>query len=71
MTGQADLSAANWAKSSFSSGGDNCVEVAFGDEGVVGVRDSKVIPGPLLAVTGEAFAAFLDGVRRGRLDRTA
>ncbi|MFF3820060.1 DUF397 domain-containing protein [Streptomyces bluensis] len=71
MTGQADISAANWVKSSFSSGGDNCVEVAFGTADTVGVRDSKVVPGPLLAVTGEAFAAFLNGVKRGELDRTA
>ncbi|WP_322620065.1 DUF397 domain-containing protein [Streptomyces acidicola] len=71
MIGQADLNAANWTKSSFSSGGDNCVEVAFGSGETVGVRDSKVVPGPLLAVNGEAFAAFLDGVKRGRLDRTA
>ncbi len=61
-----------WFKSSYSGGaGSDCVEVAFGGERVVGVRDSKVVPGPLLAVTDEAFAAFLHGVRRGRLDRTA
>lgn len=71
MTGQADLSAANWTKSSFSSGGDNCVEVTSGADETVGVRDSKMVPGPLLAVTGEAFAAFLDGVKHGRLGRTA
>ncbi|MPY62938.1 DUF397 domain-containing protein [Streptomyces spongiae] len=69
--GQADLSAANWVKSRFSSGGDNCVEVAFGASETVGLRDSKVVRGPLLAVSGEAFSAFLDGVKRGQLDRTA
>ena len=31
----------SWKKSSFSSGGDNCVEVAFAADGSVGVRDSK------------------------------
>lgn len=71
MIGQADLSAANWTKSSFSSGGDNCVEVALGVSETVGVRDSKVVPGPLLAVSGEAFAAFLGGVKHGQLDRPA
>ncbi|GGZ67404.1 hypothetical protein GCM10010344_38040 [Streptomyces bluensis] len=60
-----------WFKSSHSGGaGSDCVEVAFGGGRSVGVRDSKVVPGPLLAVTGEAFAAFLDGVKRGQLDRT-
>ncbi|MFI6013079.1 DUF397 domain-containing protein [Streptomyces sp. NPDC051243] len=71
MTGQADLGAAEWVKSSFSSGGDNCVEVAFGAGETVGVRDSKVLPGPLLAVAGEAFVAFLNGIKDGRLDSTA
>jgi hypothetical protein len=71
VIGQADLRATNWTKSSFSSGGDNCVEVAFGAGETVGVRDSKVVPGPLVAVSGEAFAVFLSGVKHGRLDRTA
>ena len=71
MIGQADLSAANWTKSSFSSGGDNCVEVALGVGETVGVRDSKVVPGPHLAVSGEAFASFLGGVKHGQLDRRA
>ncbi|SFY29167.1 DUF397 domain-containing protein [Streptomyces atratus] len=69
MTGKADLSAANWKKSSFSSGGDNCVEVAFAG-GVTGIRDSKVAQCPVLAVTADAFAAFLGGVKDGGLDRT-
>jgi hypothetical protein len=64
VTDQADISAANWAKSSFSSGGDNCVEVAFGGGETVGVRDSKAVPAPILAVSGEAFAAFLRGQAR-------
>jgi hypothetical protein len=69
LTGKADLSAANWTKSSFSSGGDNCVEVAFMD-GTTGVRDSKVTQGPVLAVTANAFTAFLGGVKSDGLDRT-
>ncbi|WP_327137607.1 DUF397 domain-containing protein [Streptomyces sp. NBC_01340] len=71
MIGQTDLRATNWTRSSFSSGGDNCVEVAFGAGETVGVRDSKVVPGPHLAIAGEAFAAFLNGVKDGQLDRTA
>ncbi|GGV89882.1 hypothetical protein GCM10015535_44770 [Streptomyces gelaticus] len=69
MTGKAGLGAANWTKSSFSSGGDNCVEVAFAD-GVTGIRDSKVTQCPVLTVTADAFAAFLDGVQGSGLDRT-
>lgn len=61
-----------WVKSSYSGGaGSDCVEMAFAAGETVGVRDSKVIPGPLMAVSGEAFAAFLSGVKHGRLDRTA
>ncbi|MFE3941297.1 DUF397 domain-containing protein [Streptomyces sp. NPDC059118] len=41
MVGKAGLGAADWAKSSFSSGGDNCVEVAFA-HGVAGIRDSNL-----------------------------
>jgi hypothetical protein len=60
-----------WVKSSHSGGaGSDCVEVDFGAGETVGVRDSKVVPGPLLAVSGEAFAAFLGGVKHGQMDRT-
>ncbi|MFI5552766.1 DUF397 domain-containing protein [Streptomyces sp. NPDC051738] len=64
-----DIRGRLWGKSSYSGGaGSDCVELAFGGDGTVGVRDSKVVPGPLLSVSGEAFAAFLDGVQHGRLD---
>ncbi|MFG2545950.1 DUF397 domain-containing protein [Streptomyces sp. NPDC048594] len=48
-----------WFKSSYSGteGGD-CVEVAAGT-GVVYVRDSKAIAGPVLRVSREAWAGFL------------
>lgn len=69
MTGKADLNTANWTKSSFSSGGDNCVEVAFVD-GSAAVRDSKVHHGPALTVAPEAFAAFLGGVKGSGLAPT-
>lgn len=51
-----------WFKSSFSSGGDNCVEVRFhGDQ--IQVRDSKRGEGsPVLAFTEDEWQAFLDGV---------
>ncbi|MCL8016804.1 DUF397 domain-containing protein [Streptomyces sp. AS02] len=56
-------------KSSYRGGvGSDCAEVAVGGDGTAGGRDSKVVPGPLLSASGEAFAAFLDGVQHGRLD---
>ncbi|WP_307719349.1 DUF397 domain-containing protein [Nocardia mexicana] len=44
----ADLSTAVWRKISKSSGGLDCVEVAFPPGGVVGVRGSKNAAGPAL-----------------------
>lgn len=54
----------DWHKSTFSSGGDNCVEVAFAGDGSVGVRDSKQRGlGPVLEFTPSEWDAFLAGVR--------
>ncbi|RSS73346.1 DUF397 domain-containing protein [Streptomyces sp. WAC06614] len=48
-----------WRKSSYSDGeGGNCVEVAA-CPGTVHVRDSKVPAGPQLALSPEAWSAFL------------
>ncbi|WP_228922694.1 DUF397 domain-containing protein [Streptomyces sp. DH7] len=60
-----------WLKSSYSDNGGNCVEVAAdfaSAHGVVPVRDSKVVDGPVIAVPGTAFAAFVTGVRGGTFD---
>ncbi|MEU6291916.1 DUF397 domain-containing protein [Streptomyces sp. NPDC046988] len=48
-----------WFKSSYSGteGGD-CVEVAAGT-GVVHIRDSKAMAGPVVRVSREAWAGFL------------
>ncbi|MGW0699639.1 DUF397 domain-containing protein [Streptomyces sp. NPDC002867] len=49
----------NWFKSSYSSGGGGeCVEVATTPT-TVHVRDSKNLPGPQLALTAPAWAAFV------------
>jgi len=49
---------AAWFKSSYSSGGGGeCVEVATAG-GVVHVRDSKNLSGPVLTVSPGAWAAF-------------
>ncbi|MFD4794304.1 DUF397 domain-containing protein [Streptomyces anulatus] len=60
-----------WFKSSYSSNGGNCIEVAanlVAARGIVPVRDSKVVGGPVVAVPATAFAAFVAGVRGGTFD---
>ncbi|MEV3890911.1 DUF397 domain-containing protein [Streptomyces anulatus] len=60
-----------WFKSSYSSNGGNCIEVAANlaaARGIVPVRDSKVMDGPVVAVPVTAFAAFVAGVRGGTFD---
>jgi hypothetical protein len=49
-----------WRKSSYSDGGDNnCVEVAEGLPGVVPVRDSKFLDGPVIVFASSSWTAFL------------
>ncbi|NJQ04138.1 DUF397 domain-containing protein [Streptomyces lonarensis] len=58
-----------WFTSSYSSNGGACVEVAVNlavSDGLVPVRDSKDVAGPVLALPVSAFASFVDGVRSGR-----
>ncbi|MFD0422633.1 DUF397 domain-containing protein [Streptomyces parvus] len=60
-----------WFKSSYSNNGGNCIEVAANlaaTRGIVPVRDSKVMDGPVVAVPATAFAAFVAGVRGGTFD---
>ncbi|MFI2311868.1 DUF397 domain-containing protein [Streptomyces anulatus] len=60
-----------WFKSSYSSNGGNCIEVAANlaaARGIVPVRDSKVVDGPVVAVPVTAFAAFVAGVQGGTFD---
>ncbi|MFE7745857.1 DUF397 domain-containing protein [Nocardia sp. NPDC057455] len=64
-----DLSGARWFKSSRSSGGKECVEVAFLDGGQVGVRDSKNPTGPALVFTPSEWDAFTAGVSDGEFKR--
>ncbi|MER6814368.1 DUF397 domain-containing protein [Actinomadura nitritigenes] len=53
--------APRWRKASASREAE-CVEVASGRAGVL-VRDSKDAAGPVIAMTREAFAGLLAGVR--------
>ncbi|MGW0431264.1 DUF397 domain-containing protein [Micromonospora sp. NPDC003197] len=63
-----DLSGARWRKSTRSGGsGGECVEVADNLVGVVGIRDSKDVTGPVLAVDPYAWTAFLNSVKSSHL----
>ncbi|MGW4837440.1 DUF397 domain-containing protein [Streptomyces globisporus] len=60
-----------WFKSSYSNNGGNCIEVAANlaaTRGIVPVRDSKVMGGPVVEVPATAFAAFVAGVQGGTFD---
>ena len=63
------LTAAVWKKGSRSNGngGNNCVEVAFLDQGVA-VRDSKDRSGPALRFTAAEWSAFVDSTKEGEFD---
>ena len=58
-----DLSCAQWRKSSYSGNSGNCVEVAL-IHGLVAVRDSKDEESPVLLVTTDVWAHFIDGIKR-------
>ncbi|MEU6733725.1 DUF397 domain-containing protein [Streptomyces physcomitrii] len=59
-----------WFKSSYSSGGEQCVEVADLRQSpfpVIAVRDSKAPTGPVLGLRVDAFSSFVAGVKAGQL----
>ncbi|MFI6959306.1 DUF397 domain-containing protein [Nocardia sp. NPDC050408] len=64
-----DLTGARWFKASHSSAGSECVEVAFLDGDMVGVRDSKNPTGPALVFTPGEWDAFTAGVNDGEFER--
>lgn len=64
-----DLTRARWFKSSHSSAGSECVEVAFLDGGDIGLRDSKNPTGPALVFTPHEWSAFTAGVNDGEFER--
>ncbi|RKN53468.1 DUF397 domain-containing protein [Streptomyces klenkii] len=71
MKSTIDLSAAAWVKSSYCSGnGGECVEFAPGvaaASGVVPVRDSKELRGPVLAFAAGGWAGFVSALAAGEL----
>ncbi|WP_405490286.1 DUF397 domain-containing protein [Nocardia sp. NBC_00511] len=56
-----------FAKSSFSYGGGDCVEVAYHEEQIA-VRDSKDKQSPTLWFTKSEWRAFVSGARAGEFD---
>ncbi|MFD3736765.1 DUF397 domain-containing protein [Streptomyces sp. NPDC058629] len=57
-----------WVKSSYSGNGGTCVEWAprtATTTGIVPVRDSKNVSGPVLSFPAAAFSSFVAGVRAG------
>lgn len=66
-----DLTGARWFKSSRSAGKTECVEVAFLDGGMVGVRDSKNPTGPALVFTPGEWNAFTAGAADGEFNQPA
>ncbi|MEU8925916.1 DUF397 domain-containing protein [Kitasatospora sp. NPDC048545] len=52
-------------KSSYSSGGGDCIEVAPGIPGVLPARDSKDPDGPQLAFGPGPWRSFIAGVKAG------
>ncbi|MFF3733954.1 DUF397 domain-containing protein [Streptomyces sp. NPDC002476] len=57
-----------WFKSSYSENGGACIEVAanlVALHGLVPVRDSKNLSGPVLSASASAFASFVAGVKAG------
>ncbi len=61
------MSIRDWQKSSYSGTSANCVQVASGDDGTVGMRESDD-PGTVLTTTPESLAAFIRGVKAGEFD---
>lgn len=53
-----DMSRFEWRKSSYSGGGNDCVEVAVTAEGA-GLRDSKELAGGALWITSRSWQALV------------
>lgn len=66
-----DLTRAQWRKSSRSGdNGGNCVEVARNLPGIVAVRDSKNLNGPVLTIEPAGWQDFIEDVKADQHDPT-
>ncbi|MGW2637569.1 DUF397 domain-containing protein [Streptomyces sp. NPDC001348] len=61
-----DPSMAAWIKSTYSQGGNDCLEVAVGSPTTIPVRDSKTPLGPKLVFRAEAWSAFVENLKDTR-----
>ncbi|WP_380280190.1 DUF397 domain-containing protein [Kitasatospora purpeofusca] len=62
------MSGTHWRRSTYSSNGGQCLEVADGHPGVVPVRDSKDPAGPALLFPADAWRAFVTAVKADEFD---
>ncbi|MFF3159522.1 DUF397 domain-containing protein [Streptomyces sp. NPDC057910] len=60
----ADQAGLAWTKSTYSDGGNNCVEVAHGVPDAMPVPDSKVPAGPAIVIPDSIWGTFLDAVKQ-------
>ncbi|MFF5013803.1 DUF397 domain-containing protein [Streptomyces sp. NPDC001165] len=58
-----DLSTAAWIKSSYSAGGNDCLEVTHDFPALIPVRDSKNPQGPKLFFSSVTWAAFTSSLK--------
>ncbi|MER7584374.1 DUF397 domain-containing protein [Kitasatospora sp. NPDC097691] len=65
-----DLTETAWLKSTRSNAQSACVEVAFLNNGIVPVRDSKDPNGPALVFPSDAWTAFVTAIKTGDLPST-
>lgn len=63
-----DIRGARWRTSTYTSGGNDCVEVADLAQ-FVAVRDSKNPAGTVLAFQRRSWGAFAEQVKAGGFDR--
>ncbi|MEC3973911.1 DUF397 domain-containing protein [Amycolatopsis sp. H20-H5] len=68
MKSDNELVHAHWRKSSYSGGGNDCVEIAF-TGGQTAVRDSKDPAGGAFRLSPSGWLGLLDAVRAGGPDR--
>lgn len=57
----------NWKKSTRSSAGGDCVEVATPPRAVM-VRDSKNQQGPVLSFNAGEWRGFIEAIKTGKFD---
>jgi hypothetical protein len=68
MTNETTMRDAAWRTSSYSTSGNQCVEVAPLAGGQVAVRDSVDRDGGVQVHSQRAWAAFTDAISSGQLD---